>query len=336
MNNKNNKEMEIPISPEVASGEIQLAKYWLSPCGLASDTVYATIDSKIALRQPHPNNEIYLCPIRNMPQPNYEEAWFYNDCIAYEHEIPSIVYPTKKEIQSFKHRYYHVGSLKPQRQTIINLNDQNSNKIETYYTKPRSHQKLVDTFFIDDLLLILDQTRKLRQGPFSFILFKSYNLEKQINLNYTQDYLNVSKELILYSSSLRQADFLSEYLCLYRVIESATNSNGKAWIEDALDRALNYRYAKITIASNAPVFTKRNLISVFKRRYSSRHKQLKKSFNSNKEIAKYLYNINRCGIAHGKRAIVSPIYGFSYFEIVKDISILKLLARLAIEEKRNV
>jgi len=330
----NNHYIEMPFPPEITSGEIRLAKYWLCPCGLAADTVYDTIDNKIALRQPHPNNTIYLCPIRDKPQPQYKEAWFYNDCIAYEHEIPSIVYPTKKELKSFKHRYYYIGSSKPQKITTFHLSDEKETYETTYYTKLPSQQELIDRFFIDDLLIILEQIWQLRYGPYSFILFKTYNSKNQINLNYSQKYNKVSNELILYSSSLRQADFLSEYLCLYRVIESVSKSNGKVWIENALDRVLNYSFDKITIASEESVFTKKNLISIFKRRYSARLKHLKKLHKSNKNIAEVLYHINRCGIAHG-RNIVNPIYGSSYFEIAKDTTLLKLLARLAIEEKRK-
>jgi len=56
--------------------------------------------------------------------------------------------------------------------------------------------------------------------------------------------------------------------------------------------------------------------------------------SADKEFRPALYfgELNRCGIAHGKaivRADITP----SYFEVVRDTYVLKLLARLAIDQK---
>ena len=50
-------------------------------------------------------------------------------------------------------------------------------------------------------------------------------------------------------------------------------------------------------------------------------------------MAEYFYHENRCGIAHGKADIKEYDFGFNIEEISKDIYILKLLSRIAIEDK---
>jgi hypothetical protein len=53
---------------------------------------------------------------------------------------------------------------------------------------------------------------------------------------------------------------------------------------------------------------------------------------SSNNIAEYFYNENRCGIAHGKTDIKVYDFGFNILEISQDLYILKLLARIAIED----
>ncbi len=50
-------------------------------------------------------------------------------------------------------------------------------------------------------------------------------------------------------------------------------------------------------------------------------------------IADYFYNENRCGIAHGKTNIKTYDFSYTIEEISADIYILKLLARIAIEDR---
>jgi len=331
----NNKVLKVLLSPEVKSGKIRLAKYWICPCGLASDSVYASIDNQIALRQSHPVNTIYLCPIKKNPQPSYEKAWFYNDCIAYEHEIPAIVHPTATELRRFGHRYLYIGSTKPRTGSILHIGRENDGTEETFTTKPIYHYSMIKTFFVDQILMILEESRELRHGPLSYILFKTYDKKELINLPYTEQYSSVKKEICLYSAALRQSDFLSEFLGFYRVIESVTCSNGKDWIANAINRVLKYPFLPIIICNSGPPTTEKNLIGIYKRRASYRLRYLRKKYNTNEEVARYLYNINRCGIAHGKDDVIGSDLGPSYFKIARDTILLKLLARMAIEDKRK-
>lgn len=336
MTTKNNTidiDPSLLVPSRVSSGEIELAQYTIYPCGLSSDTVGdVIIDRRFALIQPHPDSLLYICPLRPNAQPTTAEAWFYNDCIAYEHEIPAIVAPTKEELSDFKYRYIHSGPSEP-RESIIKTLESNAThkKIIRHPIPPES---LTHNFLINQLLSILEETRELRHGPMTFVLFRTHRYHRRVHLDYSSLYGAVSKEISLYSAALRQADFLSEYLGYYRVIESVTVSNGKKWIIDALNRLKSHRFGRILLGhENDYNYCPVNIFREYRKRANARLRELRKTMR-NEEIAKYFYNVNRCGIAHGKNSVVKADIVPSYFDIARDSVILKLLARMAIDEKR--
>jgi hypothetical protein len=326
-----------PVAPDLsrfyaagrrASG-LQLAKYVLCPFGLAWNSVGDIIvDHTIALVQPHTEGNIYLCPLRGKPQPTESVAWNYADCIAYEHDIPVIVLPTRGDFERFGYRYAHSGRSTPEVQYITNLNGGTARS-----TLPSlSAKETVKRSYCEKLCSILESVREIRQGPFTFVHFRHESQERTLDLAYTAKYAPVFQEIHLYSVALRQADSLSEFLCYYRVIESATHSNGKDWIASSLGALASHDFGRIGIAHHQLARRSRNLLSIWRLRALRRLSVLRQRFGSPTEIARYLYHTNRCGIAHGKaivRADITP----SYFEIVRDTYVLKLLARLVIDQK---
>jgi hypothetical protein len=78
--------------------------------------------------------------------------------------------------------------------------------------------------------------------------------------------------------------------------------------------------------------TPRNLLAIWKRRAVLRMAWLLRRHGSWDSVAVRLYNTNRCGIAHGTTVIRADIT-LSYFQLVRDAYVAKLLARLAIDEK---
>ena len=309
---------------------LQLAKYVLCPFGLAHDSVgNIVVDHTIALAQGHPDGNLYLCPLTGKPQPTASVAWYYADCIAYEHDIPVIVLPTRGDFERFGYRYAHSGRTTPEVVHVANLK---SEKTSSTYTFPAlSAKRLVKESYGESLCSILEGVREIRQGPLTFIEFRHESWDGTLNLAYTSKYSSVAQEIHLYSVALRQADSLSEFLCYYRVIESATRSNGTAWIASSLDALSTHNFGRITIGHEG-VRRPRNLLSIWRSRALRRLSVLRRRLGSAAAIATYLYNTNRCGIAHGKtivRADITP----SYFEIVRDTCVLKLLARLAIDQK---
>lgn len=324
-------EIELPrnVDPRVRRREIKLAKYVLTPFGLASDTVGdVTIDTRIALIQPHPDSELYLCPIIPNPQPDLSMAWFYADCIAFDHDIPVIVSPTPTDIRRFGFRYIYNGTQKTRE---ISTHNVNTGAVSIIHRKSPSPETLAKLFFNDQLNGILSEIRELHHGPLTYIEFRHDGWNGRIDIPYTRAYSLASQEIHLYATALRQADTLSEYLAYYRVIESATNSNGKSWVATALLGLRQHRFDIILIG----LIDERestNLMAIFRRRALRRLRFLLERHQTPTNVANYLYNVNRCGIAHGRQIVRADITP-SYFEMVKDTYLVKLLARLAIDEK---
>jgi hypothetical protein len=75
-----------------------------------------------------------------------------------------------------------------------------------------------------------------------------------------------------------------------------------------------------------------NLFSVYRRRAKSRINLLSKKLSTG-DIAEYFYNVLRCGIAHGRTDVIDYDYGFNIVEVSQDLIVLKLLARIAVEQK---
>ena len=75
-----------------------------------------------------------------------------------------------------------------------------------------------------------------------------------------------------------------------------------------------------------------DLMAIYRRRALRRLKSLSTKHQTPAKIADYLYHVNRCGIAHGRRIVRADIVP-SYFEMVRDTYIMRLLARMAIDEK---
>jgi len=321
------------VPGRVSSGEISLARYSIEPCGLAPDTVGdVVIDRQIALIQGHPESTLYLCPFCPNRQPTSAEAWFYCDCIAYDHDIPSIVYPTRGELSAFRHRYVHSGPSRPREYTVVHIDD--DDRRETFVKQPIPPRVVSERFLMPQLLTILEETRKMRHGPLTFVLFRTHRYRRRVHLDYSDRYGKVAKELGLFSAALRQPDFLAEYLGYYRVIESTTQSNGKDWIASVLNRLRTQNFGKILIGheENAENATQ-NILGAYKRRASGRLRQLRRTYHSNKDLARYFYTVTRCGIAHGRDQVVRGDITLTYFDIARDAVILKLLARMAIKEK---
>lgn len=189
---------------------------------------------------------------------------------------------------------------------------------------------------MDQIAQVLAIAHEIKHGPFSNILFRTHRRSQCSYLDYTRWYKCVTKEISLFAHALRQCDFLSEYLAYYRIIESVAGDNGKTWIAQAIDKIKLFECKKIYIVHmDDDVYSPTNLICIYKRRAIQRLKLLKNTYPTNIEIAKYLYNIMRCGIAHGKSDIVRGEIARPYFEVANDTFILKVLARMAIEEKRR-
>jgi hypothetical protein len=141
----------------------------------------------------------------------------------------------------------------------------------------------------------------------------------------------------LYAMATRQADLLSEYLCLYRVLESADGTNGKKWASSRLDRVASHSYGQLQLVEyvflgnsddgdpTGPMTY--DVFDVYQRRAADHIENLQGECAS---VSQYLYDL-RNGIAHGKSNTIVGSDSYGLADVGQALPIVKLLARLAIE-----
>jgi hypothetical protein len=262
-----------------------------------------TVDDKYALIMVHPSNSIAVAPPVGEEHPTFREIVFYTNCLAYEHDLPAFIWPFRKK-----------ALVQP---------------IE------RGRKKYIDDSYYQSLGVAYEGLNSIRLGPLGYVNFRWPGFQKEVDIPYTKKYSTVSKELSLYSTAVRQLDPLSEFLCYYRVIESTTGTNGKDWISKNLNRIEKYNFGFLefgTDARNGLRLRRTNVFSIYRKRALERLKELKGKLDGS-SVSDYFYNENRCGIAHGKRNIKEYDFKYNIEEISKDAGILKLLSRIAVEDK---
>lgn len=271
--------------------------------GLLCSTINnVTIDNKFNLIQWDPENCLEIIPIIDKYSISFEQIAFYANCLSYEHDLIVLVFPKSKS-------------------AIVNpifLNRRDKEEYLNYYS-------IISQMYIE----LFD----IKYG-YAVVPFRYYQSMDGINIDLSSKYKKVAKELSMYSTALRQLDPLSEFLNYYRIIESVANNNGKSWIEAHIKTIYDYDYGFLEIIKCKHTNRRKryNLFSIYKKRAWKRVEQLKKSLTQ--DLSEYLYNENRCGIAHGLKP---KLYDFdlNVIDIYNDNYIMKLLARIAIEEKLN-
>lgn len=270
-------------------------KYFAYIPGLIDNTCsQIKIDNKYFLEQTDPaqGGYFYLKPIKKNVL-KLEDIIFYFNCLSFENESPFWIFENGNDIKLF-------DSIDP---------------FNKYENNP---------------FCLLDEIQFLK---FGIILISFLDNEEDdnfiIKLMYSKKYHNKKNELSLYSQALKQSDPFFEYLNYYRIIESIEKSNGKGWIKENIENINDFNFGKLKGATqNKTKKIEIDTYEILKNKYSERLKYIKK--NIGMPIEKYLYNVNRCGIAHGKDPIDFNIH---LSEIQSDVYVMKLLAKMAIIKK---
>lgn len=133
----------------------------------------------------------------------------------------------------------------------------------------------------------------------------------------------------LYAMAARQPDLLAEYLCLYRILEAADGTNGKAFIGANLARLAGYDFGDLSIvADDLADCSFVNAFEVYRERAQQELARLAATGIPN--IPEHLYRI-RNSLAHGKHQVLVGSHGDRFVEAGRALPIVKLLARIAIE-----
>lgn len=280
-------------------------EYFIEMPGLASESVGRVgFDDKYALIQVYPTYSLAVASPVGQPLPQFAEVIFYANCLSYDHDLPVFIAPV------------HSTALR--------------SPIE------KGPPDYIDQSYYQSLAMAFEAINAIRLGPLGYVTFRWPGFEKDREIYYTKEYSNVSQELSLYSTALKQVDPLSEFLSYYRIIESVSSGNGKDWVRTNVSSFRDYDFGFLSFGSDGAVPEPRrrtNLFSVYRRRAKSRLRELQRRLVG-RDIADYFYNEIRCGIAHGKRNVKDYDYNYNIVEVAQDIYILKLLARIALEGKK--
>jgi hypothetical protein len=279
-------------------------EYYIDMPGLSSDCIGCVeIDDKYALIQVHPDNSLVVTPPVSKSLPRFTDLVFYANCLSYDHDLPSFISPV------------HPKALR----------------------KPieKGHSKYINQSYYDNIGMAFEAIKAIRLGPLAYVNFRWPGFKKNIKINYTEKYSKVSQEVSLYATALKQIDPLSEFLNFYRVIERVSGGNGKDWILANISKLNNYDFGFLSFGVDG--FSKRpkrktNLFSMYRKHALSRIVNLRSRL-VDQCIAKYFYNEMRCGIAHSKINVKDYDFNLNIMEVAKDNFVLRLLARIALEEQ---
>ncbi len=284
-------------------------RYSLECPGLCIESnVIASLDGKyILFHKAHAPTPLYIL-IEKGKSVNFSDIVVYADAFSYHHDLPTF-------IRSYDKQEGYL--IKPLIEDLKGdkLWDENiyySNLIESY-------QSILDIKI---------------NGGISFKWEKSYSDIIQIDLSSISS--KAGKEVRLYSMALKQIDPLTEYLCYYRIFESLSQNNGKQWVTENIDKINLYDFGTLEVNYCVGVckYETKKYFELCKERALNRIKEINEG---QKSVANYLYNTVRCGIAHGKEAdVIMYDFNSNIKNVTEDIYIVKLLARIGIEDKNKI
>ena len=111
-------------------------------------------------------------------------------------------------------------------------------------------------------------------------------------------------------------------------------SNGLRRLE-GIGKNGSYDFGFLDLGTDAqwsPRLRRINIFSIYKRRALKRLSDLNSKLGG-RGLADYFYHENRCGIAHGGPRTKEYDFKHNIEEISKDVYIMKLLSRMAVEDK---
>lgn len=225
-----------------------------------------------------------------------ENAVFFADCIAFDHDSPVQVRPLVGSVEA---TVALIDPITPDLGAHPGLN---------YY---------------DATSQALATAHEIRVGqPVAL----RYDEEANPEPDFRTRFAFTGDALGMYAMALRQSDPLTEYLCLYRILEGPDSDNGKAFVRRRLPDLATFDFGHLgtgdAFGPSIDVFEEHRARAI------ARLGALHASFGD-EEIAKRLY-LQRNGLAHGKGNVLTNDLDVTLRNIVDDLPIVKLLARMVV------
>ncbi|MGP3737590.1 methylamine utilization protein MauJ (plasmid) [Streptomyces sp. GDS52] len=235
----------------------------------------------------------------SLTAPSLEDVLFVADCIAFDHDSPTVVVPLQELATA---PYEPVGHDRP------------------WIAANRTYRDILDSVAEQAHEIRYTDALRLRYGTYGDPLTR-----------FSGRFAGRSEPLALYATAIRHVDLLAEYMGLYRVLETPRRDNGLGFITDHLDSLERYDFGKLL---TIPAFLPRHaeepieVFSVLRERALGRLEALR---TAGIDTARHLYAI-RNGLAHGKQDLILNDFGNAVDAVAADLPLLKLLARIAVEQ----
>lgn len=263
---------------------------------------HVKIDGKYLLFKDPYSYDFFVLPTVRLEHPPFNKLVFYTNCLAYDHDAPTLLLPR-----------YGRAPVEP---------------LKGHGQKNSREQ------YCENQCIVLELLGSLKWGSLQSVRFRWSDLEQTVDLAYSTQYGPAAKELSLYSLALRQFDPLSEFLHYYRIMESVDGGNGKSWILNNVNRIKAFDFGWLELEDSAYFGNPKRRVNLFQRYRRKSQERLKRlrSPVSNPQVEEHFYRV-RCGIAHGKTHVKHYDFSTTVASIWQDLYILKLLARIAIQDK---
>jgi hypothetical protein len=173
----------------------------------------------------------------------------------------------------------------------------------------------------------LSQAVDLRLGLLGLVMRYDEDDARALT-RFEERFANRAEVLGLYAMATRQVDVLSEYLCLYRVLEAPGRDNGKTFIASQLHLLETYDFGSLT--ATEVLGTAADVFDIYRRRALDRFEVLRRTLPSDMDVAEHLYK-TRNSLAHGKTKMIIEDFRDGVTTVAVEVPIVKLLARMAVE-----
>jgi hypothetical protein len=230
-----------------------------------------------------------------------DEVLFMADCIAFDHDMPTVIRPNSQRA------------------------DAEVPLVEPVVAFPGDKSGL---WYFQQLEAALGIASELRVGA---ALELRYDDDAHALTAFTARFRGARKPLALYAMATRQLDWTSEYLCLYRVLEWLNKDNGLEFIRDHLDEIHRYDFGTLKAQKGLHSYDDSvDVFATYRQRAEKYIYRLRAQGQGASDIARGLYAI-RNGLAHGKNDFLLSDFGDDVSRVADALPVVKLLARIVVE-----
>lgn len=230
----------------------------------------------------------------------FSEAIRIADCIAFDHDAPIGLFPSASNRRtSFPHR------------PIVEMP--------------------VDAalWYFDDLLKAYYAAAEIRFGE-SYCIRYGLDEDRPPSTDFLTRFADKQHLVSLYAMAARQADVLSEYLCLYRLLEARDALNGKVFAAANLASIGGHDFGVLRVYRSLENEDWVNAFEVYRGRAKQELGRLRRGgITTPAEVSAHLYAI-RNSLAHGGSSVRVSDFDSTVREVSRALPLVKLLARLAV------